>query len=318
MRCTATFTLIALIALSSFASAQDFCGCGNFEDPTLTFSGEALMLWRDQNYAGPLVFNETTMAPALTGDDVNYGGAGGTRLTLHREVQNGWAFEAVYFGMNDWSSNYLVTGNNNISLPGDAGIGTFDFFAADAMGVALGSKIQNVELNVTKTAGNLQLLAGFRFFGLTEDLTISSYDADTFLSDYRVKADNHLYGGQLGARYHEQWNRLSLYGETKLGIYDNSSDNSTLFRDLNNTLVLRNTRNNANSTSFVGELRFGVDYLLTEHLHATLGYNMLWVTDVALAPYQLDFTDTMTSSQFLDDSHSVFYHGINVGLVATF
>ncbi len=48
------------------------------------------------------------------------------------------------------------------------------------------------------------------------------------------------------------------------------------------------------------------------------GYNLLWIEGVALAPDQLDFTDTPTSGTSLDIDSGVFAHGFSAGLEARF
>ncbi|MFN7733834.1 MAG: hypothetical protein ACK5OB_18195 [Pirellula sp.] len=53
---------------------------------------------------------------------------------------------------------------------------------------------------------------------------------------------------------------------------------------------------------------------LTANPKLTSGYNVIWLTGVAQAPRQLDFTFTDASSRFVDDNHSIFYHGANLGL----
>ena len=45
------------------------------------------------------------------------------------------------------------------------------------------------------------------------------------------------------------------------------------------------------------------------------GYNVMWVEGVALAPNQLDFTDTPTSGTELRSTGGVFFHGANAGVV---
>jgi len=286
-------------------------------------SAEALILDRNNTFTDPLVIDEDNFPnPVLTGDDLNFGAAGGPKLTLGRLADNGAALEAVYFGRNDWVATASVTGNNNRSVPGDLALGTFDFFAVDQIDVTYGSQIDNFELNYVRHFDGLRLLAGFRYFELDEDFRIASFDNDTFLSDYLIDTQNRLYGGQLGAAY-------SLFGSTregapwelsaglKAGVFGNANQQTTLLRDLNNALVLRDLTVEGDSTAFIGEINLNAKVNVWRNLDLVVGYNLLWVEGVALAPYQLDFTDTADSSDFVDSTHGVFYHGVNVGLAAT-
>lgn len=308
---------IAVCCLGRSLHANEYC-FPTCSQPSLTVSAEALFLDRDQNYNGVLAINETTSTAALTGSDLDYDTVAGTRFYIGREFASGFGLEGIYFGLQDWSADALTVGANDRSLPGDAGLATTDFFAADAIGINLGSKIHNVEVNATKSCGNFTALAGFRFFELNEDMTMSSFDADTFQSDYRINTSNQLYGGQLGGRYRETFNCWSFAIEGKAGVFGNSAKNSTLFRDVANTVTLRDVQNSTSQAAFVGDLRFTADYAITESVYVTAGYNLLWATDLALAPYQVDFTDTPSSSQFINSSHAAFFHGASVGIVARF
>jgi hypothetical protein len=86
-------------------------------------------------------------------------------------------------------------------------------------------------------------------------------------------------------------------------------------RDLGNTNVLRDERVSASMLSSLSEIRLVSGIALTQNISVTTGYNMLWLTGVAQAPYQIDTSYTATSSRFVDDNHSIFFHGMNIGLV---
>ena len=66
----------------------------------------------------------------------------------------------------------------------------------------------------------------------------------------------------------------------------------------------------------MGEINLTGIYQFTDVWGFRAGYNMLWIEGVALAPDQLDFTNTPTSGRALVASNGVFYHGVNVGLEA--
>jgi hypothetical protein len=67
-------------------------------------------------------------------------------------------------------------------------------------------------------------------------------------------------------------------------------------------------------TAFVGDLNFTVIYQICDFWGARLGYNFIWLEGVALAPDQLDFTNTPDSGRHLDGDGSLFLHGVNLGL----
>jgi hypothetical protein len=277
-----------------------------------------LFLNRSQNYSGVLVVDDTNQsAPVLTGRDLDFLPVAGPRFALGTCFGQGLQAELVYFGLHDWTAQSSVTGNNNLSLPGDIATATQDFFAADAMNVNYGSRLQNVEANLWLPVAGFAWMTGFRHFSLIEDLTISSFDSDTFQSSYVIDTNNQLFGGQLGVRKSWSYQALTFRPELKFGVLSNSDNQRSILRDLDNTITLRSTAESSRNLSTLSEIRLASDFKISERFRVDFGYQFLWVTGLALAPNQLDFTDTATSGQFLSDGHSVFFQGANVGLTWT-
>jgi hypothetical protein len=52
---------------------------------------------------------------------------------------------------------------------------------------------------------------------------------------------------------------------------------------------------------------------LTRCLALTVGYQLLWVDGLALAPEQLDFTTEPHSGSGIEDDGDLFFHGGYVG-----
>lgn len=324
--CLVLWTLTTLmlggwaVGQESVAEACDKSACDSLplaKDslPAWWMSADALFLYRTQNNRQTMVVDENNaLAPVLTGNDLSFGMAAGPRLATGWTWKSGYTAELVYFGMNNWASQASVTGNNNLSIPGDLGLATFDFFAADRMDVTYDSRIQNVEANLWSPMAGMEWLTGFRHFSVIENFKIASFDADTYKSDYQIQTNNQLYGGQIGVRKRWTWDWLSFAPEAKFGILGNANNQHSLVRDLDNSKVLRDVQASSSILSSLSELRLVGDAALTENLKLTFGYNLIWLTGIAQAPYQLDFTYTDASSRFVDDNHSIFYHGANVGL----
>lgn len=283
--------------------------------PAWWASADAMFLDRSQNYRGVLVIDENAQgAPILRGDALDFSSVAGPRLAVGRNWTSTVGGELVYFGLHDWTSRARVDSNNNLSMPGDLGLATQDFFAADSIRITYGSRIQNAEANLWLTGSHLEWMTGFRMFRLAEDLDYQSYDQDTFQSNYLIQTDNRLYGGQIGVRRSWSAGYFAIRPELKFGVLGNSDSQSTLVRDLDNTLTLRDVSVRGTGVSTLSELRLAAEALLTPNAKINFGYNFLWLSDVAQAPYQLDFTDTASSSRFINDAHSVYYNGVSVGL----
>jgi hypothetical protein len=325
MKMTVRWTALALFLFCGVASVKAETPCEATDCDTLSsgtgctpnwwFSADALFLHRTQNYSQTLVIDENNaQAAVLTGNNLDFGTAAGPRFAMGRQWDSGITTELVYFGMHDWSSTAQALGNNNLSLPGDLGLATFDFFAADRMDVSYGSRLQNLEANLWAPLGGVEWLAGFRHFSVIEDFKIASFDADTYLSDYQIQTNNQLYGGQVGVRKRWTMDWLGFAPEAKFGLLGNANNQHSLIRDLENSKVLRDETVSSSILSSLTELRLVGDASVTKNFKVTFGYNLLWLTGVAQAPYQFDSSYTSSSSQFVDDNHSIFYHGANVGL----
>ena len=80
---------------------------------------------------------------------------------------------------------------------------------------------------------------------------------------------------------------------------------------------IRPTRSaNSGQVAFVGDLNLTGICPINHLWGLRAGYNLIWIEGVALAPNQLDFTNTFTSGTRLSTNGGVFLHGLNVGLEA--
>jgi hypothetical protein len=66
----------------------------------------------------------------------------------------------------------------------------------------------------------------------------------------------------------------------------------------------------------IGDLNFTLVRHLGDVWAVRAGYNLLWLTNAAVAANQWDFSDTAASGTGLVDSSTVFLHGASVGLEA--
>jgi len=67
---------------------------------------------------------------------------------------------------------------------------------------------------------------------------------------------------------------------------------------------------------FIGDMNYSAVRRLNRNWSLRAGYNLIWISGVALAPNQFDFTNTTTSGTTLADTGNVFLHGANLGLEA--
>jgi hypothetical protein len=167
---------------------------------------------------------------------------------------------------------------------------TFDYFGADQMSFFYRSQIQTAEANIIYPWSEVQLLLGYRYFGLDDQFTLqSSDDDDAFTSDYDVSTVNQMHGAQIGVL--GQFEALGLVNfdlAGKFGVVANASRQSQTVRDLNNTDLFRATSGERTDVAFVSELRAQAIFPLGPVWSVQTGYTIFFVNRVALAPEQYD------------------------------
>jgi len=256
-------------------------------------------------------------APVFAMSDLAMNFQPGMRIVTGWRQDSQRAFEVSYFGIFNWHDSAVVQGNNNLALPGDLGLASQDFFADDEMRLSYRSQLNNAEANIIGTDGNFSLIGGFRYLSLYEKFNIRSTDLDSGTGDYRIRTTNNLFGGQLGARFGRSYGRLGWDATGKAGLFGNSASEWQFVTDSVPGSFLRHRRTAAGAQlAFVGDINVSVTYRLFSFFTLRAGYNLLWVDGVALAPGQLDFTNTAASGTVLRSGDGFFAHGVSAGGLA--
>jgi hypothetical protein len=271
--------------------------------PLWTIRGEALFWGRSGGDGVPLV----TAPVAVNSGDFDFGWEVGPRVTAirHGALGTAWDLEVAYFGIDDWSDAIALADMDDyqtvppIIIGGvTPGVLTYD------------SSLHSAEVNVRGAYnGWITWLAGFRWIEVGENL-----NATFGAASHNVNVDNTLYGGQLGldALLWDNGANLFVTGVGKAGIYANDANQVTTTVGVGGALPLIVAT--GGETSFVGELGLNAKYRFTDRLTAIAGYNVLWITGVALAPNQLGSTNINTGVAAVNADGTLFYHGANAGL----
>lgn len=290
------------------------------EAPLIYGFADALFLARDNrtsNTTAILVQGEGGPAigtPLQNSGDARFNMEPGVSAMFGIHVDECRAWEFGYFGVFDWDASSAVTNGNSLAIPGDLGLASLDYFASDRIALTYNSRLHNAEINHVWAGEFVSLIAGFRYLSLDEDFVLNSTDADTGSSDYRIRTTNDLFGGQLGARAEGGNGDWSWSATGKAGIFGNDAFQGQSVADFPPGFFLRQeTGRRSGGVAFVGDLNCTLAYQVTDGLTARIGYNVLFIEGVALAPDQLDFSDTPTSGQSLRRS-GLFAHGANAGL----
>lgn len=279
-------------------------------------SVDALFLQRTGPADGlTIVQTNSAGTPVVDRGSFDFPMVAGPRITLGKRTDEYSALEGTYFGTHFWRSTVAASDPNNLNLAGAIGLTAADFGQADAMNLVYSSQLHNAEINYVTLGEGVSLLAGFRYLNWLEGLNIRSQDL-TNQSNYDLHTTNNLFGGQVGARscWIGSYVNWDLTG--KAGLFGNCANQRQQLSDNNNTVSLRNVSSSGSAFSFVGDLNLNACRRLNQKWQVRAGYNIMLITGLALAPNQLDFTNSATSGTHLDRQGTVFLHGVNLGIDA--
>ena len=294
---------------------DDSCdiACGEFCNyccpPTWKVRAGAVILTREQSDEGMLAILLGGLTQISGEEDFNFGYTAGPDVSIERVLGNGPnSVELRYFGALEWTSQ-VEYGNT-----GDIQIGPINIpLAFDVAGNYL-SRLNSTEINFRhQQSDRVTWLTGLRIIELHEEL---SYDVDFIvpnLTGVNWNTDNHMYGAQAGADV-QMWRLsgpLSVNGIFKAGIYGNDADNSFTY-DVLGTPIIRGNAND-NPVAFVGEIGITSSCQVTRHFAVRGGYQLLWISEVALAGDQAQLALNTLDVDAINSSGNVFYHGALVG-----
>ena len=310
-----------------------------------------LFLQRDNATSGAVITEENigglpvpVQVPVFTTRSMQPATAPGVRLFYGELGPDciGWevGYLGVYgmFGAVDRSSL-----TDSLVIPGDLGGNTPGWTSADEVRPTYASSLNTVEANIFtyrccpecssdsflwSHLGNKPVchcsnwLFGFRWAGLEEQADLNvlccRVTNDVFTS-YSVRTSSQMLGPQVGFRGRRQWKNWAVEGWAKAMLAGTllSSNADPISSSLAPTTIIRPARRVTDAgVGFLGDLNYTVSRRLSDTWWLRLGYNMIWLSGVALAPDQWDFTNTATSGTTLVGGGGVFLHGANLGLEA--
>ena len=306
-----------------------------------------MFLQRDNATSGAVITEENIgvqQVPVFTTRSMQPATAPGVRLFYGELGPDcmGWevGYLGVYgmFGAVDRSSL-----TDSLVIPGDLGGNTPGWTSADEVRPTYASSLNTVEANIFtyrccpecssdsflwSHLGNKPVchcsnwLFGFRWAGLEEQADLNvlccRVTNDVFTS-YSVRTSSQMLGPQVGFRGRRQWRNWAVEGWAKAMLAGTllSSNADPISSSLAPTTIIRPARRLTDAgVGFLGDLNYTLSRRLSDMWWLRLGYNMIWLSGVALAPDQWDFTNTAASGTTLVGGGGVFLHGANLGLEA--
>ncbi len=149
---------------------------------------------------------------------------------------------------------------------------------------------------------SMALLGGLRYMRLVEDFRLvtsgnvipsAGINDPAAFADYRIDTENNMFGGQLGFRLGVRlWDALTVGTEGKVAILGNGAEQTSnvafAFVQPAPILGLLSTSDGDMFTTVVPSVKALVSWDVTDSLTVRGGYELMWLTNRALAPDQVD------------------------------
>lgn len=279
-----------------------------------SFQVGGLFVTRSRAKAEPTakLFSQTNDGLLLDAGDLDLGTSFGLDVTAIVRLNKALGIETRYFGVTDWDAARVVTD------PWSGGV-RFEGFGATLPAAAAEldyhSRLYSLEINVLPlVTEGVPLVLGFRAFELHERFELWQTDPEPRVLALGNRAKNYLYGFQIGVEPYLMGagGALRLDGLIKAGIYGNHASQATA-----SPMLGPSVRAGRDVAAFAGEAGLAMVYRINRSFALRGGYELIWLSQVALAPNQSRKTDLSTPSAQLDLG-TAFLHGATASLEFAF
>jgi len=300
---------------------------------------DALLMQRDNTAnPAPLVIDNDTQATAIAGTAPQFPTAGGIRALFGQHAPDRVGWEVGYMGVYGMSADASASGNGSLQVPTPLAGDVTTLRNASLATVTYGTVLNSAEANLLCTerfwhcarqsayeaeqqscTATVDWLAGFRWAGLDERAAIGLTDPTAAtLGTYSVRSSSNLFGGQIGLRGRAQWQAWALEGWLKAALTGAAlSQSQDPIVDSVSGLVQRTARGSQTGTvGGIFDLGGALVYRIDDTWGLRFGYTMLWLTGVALAPDQFNFSNNLNAGTAVDGNATLWLGGGTLGLEA--
>ena len=311
------------------------CGC-DYD----TYLLVDFLFFKRDNATSNATLAEAAGTPVLTTRSTNPGTAPGIRLFGSRLRKNGIGWEFGYTGVFGMFGERSVQTPPTLQIPGDLGDGVTGWKDLDAVRSTYTSSLNMCEVNLytseTTVKGGpqspfpwhrihdpftheFQWLGGLRWAGFHDIASLQPNGSTSGPGAYTITTSSQMFGPQFGFKTKRRWHKWALEGWAKATLAGTflDSDSAPITTASGGAFQYRSQTSARDvGVGFVGDINYSLVRRLNHRWSLRAGYNLIWLSGVALAPNQFDFTFTTTSGTQLVDGGSVFLHGANLGLEA--
>ncbi len=288
----------------------------------LDASVEYLYLHRDID--NTLLFSDTVSAAfSVSGNDLDIDWDSGFALSIAMPVGNNRMLEIGGMYIEHDGNAGFAGRPDSLYIPGATSGGTFltsvnpsytsTVFSAAVTGLAdFESTTWSIEANVWQDWGGTRVFYGVRYISFEDSLSLfADDDGDgdpTEIGTFDVETDNDLFGIQAGvAESFDLGNRWSISGKGGAGLYYADREKTIVVAEGSGpSLTSFSQDDNGLAVVFDGEVT--LDWAVSDRVTLSLGYQVLWIGNVAEAMDNLPLANTAAEyTKFEDDG--VLYHG---------
>jgi hypothetical protein len=276
-------------------------------------------------------------SPVFTTRDMVFATAPGVRLFHRQRHCDGDGWEIGYWGLFGMFGDHRADLAEGLAIPGDLGLAVPGWQTAESVQAGYSSALNVVELNLfsghewsTTTCNprdpchretrltTIDWIGGLFWAGVDETAFLRvTADAGEPSTAYRVATSSNMFGAQVGVRGRRQWGLWALEGFWKLGLGGSwlHSSTSPITSSLVPDFEYRPGRSaSTTNTGFLSSMNVTAIRPLGDNWSLRAGYNLAWLSGLALAPNQFDFTDTISSGTGIQGAGGMFLAGASLGL----
>jgi len=347
---------ILFVSITSLASAQDdsyqtsqseICSLSSWNDPCPPVYAHvgALFLQRTPQFSNqPIVTDPTANSTLLSTSDLQFGIDPGLQATVGMRMNGGRTIELDYFGLyQGTASAAALAPDPNAFLTFPDNLAGNVFVDMDEVFANYSSSVQSVAVNLLSCFGScnatcdgcdscdgygsgsascrsVSWFAGFRYLNVGERLDLQAQRNDINgleTGSYNIRTSNNLYGAQVGSRIRRTQGRFGWDGTGFGGIFGNDAQQTQSVTDFPNFALRPTVSSSQGGAAFVGGGNLSGLYQFNNVWNLRVGYNVMLIEGLALAPDQLDydFAAAQGGTQLNNDG-GMFLHGANIGLAA--
>ena len=166
--------------------------------------------------------------------------------------------------------------------------------------------------------GHVDWIGGFRWANLQDSAVLAMAPGTAPVpSSYTATTSSNLFAGQVGTRGRMQFEHWGVEGFMKVGIAGTALSQSQSLVDALSPQPFRTPRSaDTAGMGMIADMNLSAIYRFNDVWGLRAGYNLMWLTGVALAADQWDFTPSQAGGTGINGSGSIFLSGANLGLEA--